>query len=140
MEWNKRTKTIALIAGIIFLIVIIILITTGKSKAKTKEKSLPADQDQNPKVLTPEENSKTSIEPPITETFPLKRSKQGKEVEQAQMYLIKNFGAKFPDHGVDGIWGKETEANMMKHLKKNSISKDFFYKVGMDKFKTINFK
>lgn len=137
--WNKKTKTIAWIVGITLLIALLLILTRKKSKAQSKPSLLPGDNPVNDPALD-SATSHDNVSEQESNTFPLKFGKRGKEVEQAQMYLLKKYGAQFPKYGIDGIWEKETEDNMVTHMKKNSISKDFYYKVGMDKFKTTKFK
>jgi hypothetical protein len=79
------------------------------------------------------------------DSFPLKRGKRGKRVEQLQMYLVRKYGASFPQWGVDGIWGDETEGNVQKFLKRDNVSQDFFNKLNVDgvlisSYVTNNFK
>ena len=137
--WNKKTKTIAWIVGITLLIILLLILTRKKSKAQQKSSLPSGDSSENETALAPS-NIEDNISEQESNPFPLKFGKRGKEVEQAQMYLLKKYGAQFPKFGIDGVWKGETEENMVNHLKKNTISKDFFYKVGMDKFKTTKFK
>ena len=58
------------------------------------------------------------------------------------MYLVREFGAKFPISGVDGKWGDETEAVANKFITKNApftISEDYFNKTGMGAYKTLKY-
>ncbi len=65
-----------------------------------------------------------------TSVFPLKKGSKGTEVRQLQMYLLKEYG--FPG-AIDGDYGPQTDAFIVKYLMRNSISEDFFKKSGMDK-------
>jgi hypothetical protein len=141
MTWNKKTKTIAWITvGVILLIIIILIATSGKAKAQDKSKKKSDESTGGSEAAAPQNLPETVTPPQTTQsTFPLKKGKRGKEVEQAQIYLIKKYGAKFPNYGVDGIWGNETEGNMVKFLHKNTISQNFYKSTGMDKIKTSVF-
>lgn len=66
-----------------------------------------------------------------TDDFPLKKGRCGKRVEQLQMHLIRQYGAQFSVWGVDGKFGDETEALVLKFLKKDSVSEEYFNKTGM---------
>lgn len=69
--------------------------------------------------------------------FPLKYGAKGKEVEQLQGYLIREYGAQVSlDGRADGTWGDLTEAAAVKFLKRNNVSKDFFEKTKMNEIKT----
>ena len=59
-------------------------------------------------------------------SFPLKMGKQGKRVEQAQSYVVTKKGGKLPTHGIDGLWGTETESAMVNNLNRDNISKAYF--------------
>lgn len=138
MAWSKKTKTIVWVSiGALLLIILIIVLASGKSKAETPPTGLPSDQDKAEDKKSSGDQSTVQVQ---KEIFPLKYGKRGKEVEQAQIYLLKEWGAQFPKFGIDGVWKQETEDNMVKFLKKNSISKDFYLKTGMDKIKTSTFK
>lgn len=63
--------------------------------------------------------------------FPLKLGSVGQEVIQLQTWLNKEYNAQFPRFGIDGRIGPETLANMKKYLKRDTISFDFYQKVGM---------
>jgi hypothetical protein len=76
------------------------------------------------------------------DSFPLKFGKCGKRVEQFQMYLVREYGAKFSTYGVDGKWGDETELLANKFIIKNApftISEDYFNKTGMGAYKTLKY-
>jgi hypothetical protein len=75
-----------------------------------------------------------------TDSFPLKLGKCGKRVEQLQMWLLKQYGAQFTTYGIDGKWGEETDHLVRKHLLKDSVSEDYFYKVGAAQFITVRYK
>jgi hypothetical protein len=75
----------------------------------------------------------------VIDPFPLKKGSRGKEVEQLQMYLLKEYGASFPMFGVDGIWGDETDANVKKFLNRDNISKEVYQKWNLSQFKTSKF-
>ncbi|HEX8546144.1 MAG TPA: hypothetical protein VF691_04230 [Cytophagaceae bacterium] len=74
------------------------------------------------------------------EVFPLKKGKQGKEIEQLQTFLLTKYGAQFPKWGIDGNWGEETETNVIKFLKKDTVSKIYFEKAGIGRYKTNKYK
>lgn len=136
MAWSNKTKTIVWVSiGAVLLIILIIVLASGKSKAQTTPQQQDPDKFGDKKPAG--EQSSASVQQP---TFPLKYGKRGKEIEQAQIYLLKEWGAQFPKFGIDGVWKQETEDNMVKFLKKNSISKDFYLKTGMDKIKTNIYK
>jgi hypothetical protein len=88
----------------------------------------------------PLDSLETVDETTATDAFPLKKGRKGKRVEQLQTYLLKTYGAQFTSYGIDGIWGDETESLVMKFLKKDTVSEEYFYKVGMDKIVTTKFK
>jgi hypothetical protein len=76
------------------------------------------------------------------DSFPLKLGKCGKRVEQFQLYLIKQYGAKFSTYGVDGKWGEETQLLAKRYILKNepfSISEEYFNKTGMYSYNTIRY-
>ncbi len=90
-------------------------------------------------------NKKKEVIDPVTglaapAVFPLKKGSKGKEVEQLQMYLLKEYGAQFPMFGIDGAWGDETGANVQKFLKKDNVSKDSYDKWNLASFKTTTYK
>lgn len=72
--------------------------------------------------------------------FPLKMGSKGKEVEQLQTYLIKQYGAKFPQFGVDGDWGAETDTNVQKFLKRDNVSQDVYAKWNLASITTNKYK
>jgi hypothetical protein len=109
-----------------------------RKKKKAQQASQPGEVQVIP--LIPD-NVKPFTNCP-NDTFPLKYGKCGKRVEQFQMYLIREFGAKFSQYGVDGKWGDETETLANKYIIKNApftISEDYFNKTGMGAYKTLKY-
>ena len=72
--------------------------------------------------------------------FPLKKGSRGKEVEQVQIYLLREYGAQYPKSGIDGIWGNETDVNVTKFLKKDNVSEASYNKWSLGKIGTSKFK
>lgn len=95
---------------------------------RNKKKTLPLSPEALPESTNPEE------------LFPLKKGKQGKEIEQLQTFLLTKYGAQFPKWGIDGTWGEETEANVVKFLKKDTVSKIYFDKAGIGRYKTNKYR
>ena len=60
-------------------------------------------------------------------SFPLRMGSHGDRVRQLQEY-VKGLGGEFNKHGVDGVWGAETEQEVFKYLSTNVVTKDFFIK------------
>lgn len=114
----KLTKQqIYIIAGVVLLVIALVIIRARIKKAR-EEKELTVDG--------------VAEDVTQTDTFPLKKGKRGKRVEQLQMYLIRKYGASFPQFGVDGIWGNETEMMVQKHLKRDNVSEDLWSKLTVD--------
>ena len=112
MEDNKKYFFIGLA---ILAIGIIIWYFTSK---KEKPKNLP--ESKVPEVK-PE-----SVKPVVPETFPLRLGIKGKEAKQLQIFLLRNYGAGFPEHGVNGEITHETVDNMIKFLNTDNIPKSIF--------------
>lgn len=77
---------------------------------------------------------------PIIPIFPLKKGSIGKEVEQLQTYLVKEYGAKFTLYGVNGKWGVETDNNVQKWLKRDNVSEGAYTKWNLAKITTNVYK
>lgn len=120
---DKKTRIILLIAA-----AIIVLIAFWYFFLRKK----------NPKLIS-ENATDVATTQNAEDPFPLKLGKQGKEIEQLQTYLLTKYGAQFPQFGIDGVWGDETENNVRKFLKKDSVSRAYFSKVGIDKYRTTKF-
>ncbi len=73
-------------------------------------------------------------------TFPLKMGSKGKEVEQLQAYLVRQYGAQFPLYGVDGDWGPETDATVKRLLNRDNVSKDAYDKWNLASIVTTVYK
>lgn len=151
MKLPKFTKRQLIIAGAILLLLIAIGIyfyLEYKKKKQSAQDSMPREAPVIPLVpdgayttFSNSSNYKLFSDCP-NDTFPLKYGKCGKKVEQFQMYLIKNFGAKFSQYGVDGKWGEETETMANKFITKNApftISEEYFTKTGMGFYTTIKY-
>lgn len=74
------------------------------------------------------------------DSFPLKKGKYGKRVEQLQMWLLKNHGSQFPKFGIDGKFGDETLSELQKATKRDNVSEEYFNKAGMGNIKTTIYK
>lgn len=118
---SKKTKIIIALALAVIVIAIIVYFVFIKNKQ--------AADDSNPDSAA--ENSGV---------FPLKMGSKGKEVEQLQMYLLKQYGAQFPKFGVDGDWGTETDSNVQKFLKRDNVSQDVYTKWNLASFVTTKYK
>ena len=120
-------KQIYIIVGVVVLIIALIII-----RAKVKQ----SKANKEPETIDTEA---TDVTP--NDTFPLKKGKRGKRVEQLQIWLVQKYGAKFPQYGVDGIWGNETEEAVNKHLKRDNVSQEYWNKMeGVTNIVTNNFK
>jgi hypothetical protein len=120
-------KQIYIIVGVVVLIIALIII-----RAKVKQ----SKANKEPETIDTEA---TDVTP--NDTFPLKKGKRGKRVEQLQTWLVQKYGAKFPQYGVDGIWGNETEEAVNKHLKRDNVSQEYWNKMeGVTNIVTNNFK
>jgi hypothetical protein len=129
--WNKLTRNQKIIA----VAVVVALLLTAYFVFGRKKKN-------NDDVKTIDIDAEDVTQ---NDTFPLKKGKRGKRVEQLQMYLVRKYGASFPKWGVDGIWGDETDGNVQKFLKRDNVSQDFFNKLNVDgvlisSYVTNNFK
>ena len=120
-----RNQKILIAVGIVVLIIAVLLL---RKKFK--------NTDEVSETIDTEAEDVTA-----NDTFPLKKGKRGKRVEQLQIWLVQKYGAKFPQFGVDGIWGNETEEAVTKHLKRDNISQDYWNKMeGITNIITNQFK
>lgn len=117
-------------AGLLLAAIAAYFLYFHNRKAKPGKAALPA-----PSIET--ESTRFSN---CTDTFPLKKGRCGKKVEQLQMHLIREYGAQFSVWGVDGKFGDETEALVLKFLKKDSVSEEYFIKTGMGSLVTTKNK
>lgn len=101
---KKKIITIAIILGVIILVLWLLF-------RNPKEKDLSA------KI-----------------SFPLKKGSSPSEIQlgvlNLQKYLNQKYQARIKE---DGIWWTETESAVQTHLKRDNISRDVYYKWGLDK-------
>ncbi len=72
----------------------------------------------------------TSTAPMKNDNFPLKKGSKGNRVTQLQNALVKKYGASIlPKYGVDGMFGKEVEAALVRAKMPTSINENNFSKL-----------
>ncbi len=128
MDDNKKYLFIGL--AILAIGIIIWYFTSNSKKEKTSN-------------FVPEEKSEVKPQPEkVTppETFPLRLGIKGKEAEQLQIFLLRNYGAGFPDYGVNGEITPETVDNMIKFLNTPTLSKAKFMDHRMNDLRTAKYK
>lgn len=115
----KKKKIIIVLVIVALIAAIIYWYIKGGKKTDDKEEETP--------------NTSTTV-------FPLKMGSRGKEVEQLQIYIFKEYGAKTSITGaIDGIWGVLTNDAVKKHLLKDNVSKDSYDKWKLAEIKTTVF-
>ena len=101
-----------------------------------EESSDRSPHDRNPNEEADEENI-IPIQP--ESPFPLKLGSQGKEVEQLQIYLMKNSGG-FDANQLDGFFGHYTLEKLKKHCHRDQMSERNFYKRKINKERTYKYQ
>ena len=133
MKFTKKHAYIAIISVIVLAAIYFFFIRNSSGSKKNKKDPFAALLTDDKKVIASSEEEKAKLIAAVENdpSFPLKFGKTGKRVEQAQEYAKQNEGAAFTKHGTNGVWDKETEAEIMKAFKRNNISKAFFIKKEM---------
>jgi hypothetical protein len=131
---NKLTTKQKIFIGVAILLAIFGIIYVRKVLKERKEAKGDLGE--------PETIDTKAVDVTPNDSFPLKRGKRGKRVEQLQIWLLQNKGAQFPQFSIDGIWGAETEGNVKKFLNRDNISEDYWNKTNppMSAIKTNIFK
>jgi hypothetical protein len=136
----KQLKLAVLVALAVLVILVAVLLYVRHRKKVKRDSEGAQDKSDSGRVLP--------LNPPAEgklfancsdDSFPLKRGKCGKRVEQFQLWLMKKYGARFSTFGIDGKWAEETEAIAKKFITKNdpfSVSEAYFNKAGMGNIKT----
>lgn len=84
-------------------------------------KKKKANQEEDTTSFT--ETASTNTAPARNDSFPLKRGSKGNRVTQLQNALVKKYGASIlPKYGVDGMFGKEVEAALVRAKMPTSIN------------------
>ena len=84
-----------------------------------KKKKVNQEEDTTSFTESPSVNTA----PVKNDSFPLKRGSKGNKVTQLQNALVKKFGASIlPKYGVDGMFGKEVEAALVRAKLPTSIN------------------
>jgi hypothetical protein len=84
-------------------------------------KKKKANQEEDTTSFT--ETASVNTAPVKNDSFPLKRGSKGNRVTQLQNALVKKFGASIlPKYGVDGMFGKEVEAALVRAKMPTSIN------------------
>lgn len=118
---NKR-KTILIGLGVLGTGVAGFL---GWNYWKNKKK---ANQEEDTTSVTDSTSITTSSAK--NDDFPLKRGSKGNRVTQLQNALVKKYGASIlPKYGVDGMFGKEVEAALVRAKMPTSISETNYTKL-----------
>jgi hypothetical protein len=114
---NKR-KTILIGLGVLGTGVAGFL---GWHYLKNKKK---ANQEEDTSSMTESSGGGSSSMPSAkNDDFPLKRGSKGNRVTQLQNALVKKYGASIlPKYGVDGMFGKEVEAALVRAKMPTSIN------------------
>ena len=118
---NKR-KTILIGLGVLGTGVAGFL---GWNYWKNKKK---ANQEEDTTSFT--DSSSANTAPARNDDFPLKRGSKGNRVTQLQNALVKKYGAStLPKYGVDGMFGKEVEAALVRAKMPTSINESNYTKL-----------
>jgi len=118
---NKR-KTILIGLGVLGTGVAGFL---GWNYWKNKKK---ANQEEDTTSVTDSTSIATSSAK--NDDFPLKRGSKGNRVTQLQNALVKKYGASIlPKYGVDGMFGKEVEAALVRAKMPTSINETNYTKI-----------
>jgi len=123
MELTKNQK-------IILYILLAAIVATAIWKYVAKNKKATTIADNKPAEETVEKAK--AVEAPSV--FPLRKGKKGKEVAQLQAWLLKKHGVNMPSV-VRGTWEDITEEIVKKVLNKNTVSKEYYLKTGMNTIK-----
>ena len=92
---------------------------------KNKKK---ANQEEDTSSLT--ETASTTTATSRNDDFPLKRGSKGNRVTLLQNALVKKYGAGIlPKYGVDGMFGKEVEAALLKAKMPTTINEANYSKI-----------
>jgi hypothetical protein len=92
---------------------------------KNKKK---ANQEEDTTSFTDSTSANTA--PARNDDFPLKRGSKGNRVTQLQNALVKKYGASIlPKYGVDGMFGKEVEAALVRAKMPASINETNYTKL-----------
>ena len=84
-------------------------------------KKKKANQEEDTTSFT--ESPSVNTAPAKNDNFPLKRGSKGNRVTQLQNALVKKYGASIlPKYGVDGMFGKEVEAALVRAKMPTSIN------------------
>lgn len=84
-------------------------------------KKKKANQEEDTTSFT--ESPSVNTAPAKNDNFPLKRGSKGNRVTQLQNALVKKYGAGIlPKYGVDGMFGKEVEAALVRAKMPTSIN------------------
>ncbi len=84
-------------------------------------KKKKANQEEDTSSIT--ESSSMSNAPAKNDNFPLKRGSKGNRVTQLQNALVKKYGASIlPKYGVDGMFGQEVEAALVRAKMQTSVN------------------
>lgn len=124
-----------LIAGIILVVLIIIYFVFLRKKDQEQPEVIELGTGENTDTISVEEKL---FENCPNDTFPLKYGKCGANVERMQIFLMRNYGEFLlgedgtSEFGADGKWGNETSEAVMRALKRDNVSEDYFFKVGMN--------
>jgi hypothetical protein len=93
---------------------------------KNKKK---AAQEEDNTTFTDSSNT-TALPPASNDEFPLKKGSKGNKVTQLQNALVKKFGASaLPKYGVDGMFGSEVEAALVRAKLPTSVDATTFIKL-----------
>ena len=118
---NKR-KTILIGLGVLGTGVAGFL---GWNYWKNKKK---ANQEEDTTSFTDSSSANTASA--RNDDFPLKRGSKGNRVTQLQNALVKKYGASIlPKYGVDGMFGKEVEAALVRAKMPTSINESNYTKL-----------
>jgi hypothetical protein len=88
-------------------------------------KKKKANQEEDTTSFT--ETASVNTAPVKNDSFPLKRGSKGNRVTQLQNALVKKFGASIlPKYGVDGMFGKEVEAALVRAKLPTSVNESTY--------------
>ena len=88
-------------------------------------KKKKANQEEDTTSFT--ETASVNTAPVKNDSFPLKRGSKGNRVTQLQNALVKKYGASIlPKYGVDGMFGKEVEAALVRAKLPTSINESTY--------------
>lgn len=127
----------------------VILIALGiryfVKKKKTNQLPIAKDDSQKPGVekdttnpseanTTDDKDSFAREEKKDSSVFPLQVGSQGKEVEQLQLWLLKNHGIQT---NLSGVFDHTTENALMRALERQELSESEYKKYRLSDFKTF---